>query len=50
MSSATAISCCPQARARRRREVSGRGNGAAGVCAWLCIIGQVQPVNGSRAL
>ena len=50
MSSATAISCCPQACARHRREVSGRGNGAVGVCAWSCIIGQVQAVNGSRAL
>jgi hypothetical protein len=50
MSSATAISCCPQARARHRREVSGRGNGAAGVCAWFCILGQAPAVNGSRAL
>ena len=50
MSSAPAISCCQQACARHRWEVSGRGNSAVGVCAWFRIIGQVQAVNGSRAL
>jgi hypothetical protein len=49
MSSAPAISRCPQACARRW-ELSGRCNSAVGACAWSRIIGQVQAVNGSRAL
>jgi len=50
MSSAPAISRGQQACARHRQEVSGRCNSAVGVCAPSRIIGQVQPVNGSRAL
>jgi len=50
MSSAPAISRCQQARARRPGEVSGRCTSAVGVCARSRSIGQVQPVNGSRAL
>jgi len=50
MSSAPVISRCQQARARHRWEVSGRCHRAVGVCAWSRITGQVQAINGSRAL
>jgi hypothetical protein len=50
MSSASAISRCPQPCARHRWDTSGRCNSAVGVCARSRIIGQVQAVNGSRAL
>jgi hypothetical protein len=50
MSSAPAISRCPQACARHRWEVSGRCDSAVGTCASSRIIGQVRAVNGSRAL